>query len=202
MSARDEIDRGVGRLSPAIKFFNAVAILGIIAVFSGALNDAEDYARSIVIIRTSLDPRLTDATANLSADDLAQVQCLAENNYFEARDQGKDGMRYVSHVVLNRMRSGLFPKKACAVVSQCDSRTKVCQFSWVNDGRDHAVREHAPWNDAYEVALLSWLYRDEVEDPTGGATRYMNQALTAVRWRGWRETASIGAHTFFKEPQR
>jgi len=192
----------LNRLGPAAFAMSLLALAGIVFLFSGGYRDAIAARDGVVVIRTSLDARVRSAAASLSDEDLREIECIAENNYFEARGEGEDGMWYVTNVVLNRMKGGVFPRKACKVVSQCDPRNGVCQFSWVNDGRDHSIREHDAWNDAYEVALLSWIDRDEAPDPTGGATRYENGALTKVRWKGWRETASIGGHQFYKEPSR
>ena len=50
--------------------------------------------------------------------DEKQVFCLAENVYFEARDQSQLGQYAVTHVVLNRVRSDKFPDDICSVIKQ------------------------------------------------------------------------------------
>ena len=72
-------------------------------------------------------------------------QCLAENIYFEARNQGTAGWLAVAAVTLNRVNSKHFPDTICGVVFQGQTHPNSdvpikykCQFSWYCDGKsDH-----------------------------------------------------------------
>ena len=59
-----------------------------------------------------------------------EVQCLAENIYFEAASESFEGKLAVAQVTLNRVNSGKFAKTVCGVVKQKDiiNGVMVCQF--------------------------------------------------------------------------
>jgi len=60
-------------------------------------------------------------------------QCLAEAIYFEARGEPEEGQVAVAQVILNRVRSGLYPGTVCDVVYQNKERHNRCQFSFACD---------------------------------------------------------------------
>ena len=55
---------------------------------------------------------------NAQIQDVAQAKCLADNMYFEARNQGTAGIIAVSNVVLNRVVSDKFPDTICGLARQ------------------------------------------------------------------------------------
>jgi spore germination cell wall hydrolase CwlJ-like protein len=55
------------------------------------------------------------AAMELSENELG---CLVEAIYFEARDQSLLGQAAVASVIMNRVRSSLYPNSVCAVVWQ------------------------------------------------------------------------------------
>jgi len=67
----------------------------------------------------------------LTADTKKQVTCLAENIYFEAGHEPKEGKAAVAFVTFNRIRSGNYGDSVCEVVQQKTNGT--CQFSWYCD---------------------------------------------------------------------
>src|SRR5258706_5652330 len=62
------------------------------------------------------------------------LQCLAENVYFEARGEPLEGQYAVAEVTLNRTRSEHFPHTVCGVVHETRwnaSRGRfIADFSW------------------------------------------------------------------------
>ena len=84
---------------------------------------------------------------NEHLQDVGQAKCLADNMYFEARNQGTAGIIAVSNVVLNRVKSEMYPNTICEVVRQGPHRESWrkngvyhpvrhrCQFSWYCDGK-------------------------------------------------------------------
>jgi hypothetical protein len=60
------------------------------------------------------------------------VECLTQAIYYEARNESEEGQAAVAEVVMNRSRSGVYPRAVCAVVYQRNSRT--CQFTFTCDG--------------------------------------------------------------------
>ena len=61
-----------------------------------------------------------------------EVTCLAQNIYWEARNQSIQGMYAVADVTLNRVKDKRWPSTVCEVVKQ---RRRSRQFSWYCDGK-------------------------------------------------------------------
>ena len=57
-----------------------------------------------------------------------QVECLAQNVYYEAGYESTKGQIAVALVTLNRVYSGLYPRSICGTMTQKVEET--CQFSW------------------------------------------------------------------------
>jgi spore germination cell wall hydrolase CwlJ-like protein len=120
----------------------------------------------------------------------AEKTCVATAIYHEARGEPLEGMIAVANVIVNRMKSGLFPDKACAVVYQRK------QFSWtlfpsklepVVDFGSSAIMKIA------ELALLGRLV-----DYTNGATHYHTTAIRPYWQHTKTYTVTIGNHIFYR----
>jgi hypothetical protein len=86
-----------------------------------------------------------------------ELECLAQNIYFEARSEPKAGRLAVAHVVMNRKESATFPETVCDVVKDGGEKTlNRCQFSWWCDGKSDKITDLAAWNDS--VSLASKVY--------------------------------------------
>ncbi len=81
-----------------------------------------------------------------------QMRCLAEAIYFESRGEPEAGQAAVAQVVLNRVRSGIFPTDVCGVVYQDRNRPFACQFSFACEGRSLRIEEPGPWAAATRIA--------------------------------------------------
>lgn len=127
----------------------------------------------------------------LSANDKRQIQCLAENAYFEAGNQSQKGKVAVTHVVMNRVKDKRFPKTACDVVYQ--KSRGVCQFSWVCEGKKR-VRDMAMFADARRAA--EDVYLGNIRDVTRGA-KFYHANYVNPNW-GLDRVAVIGAHIFYR----
>ena len=106
-----------------------------VAVANSDLSDRPGYA-------TLIDPR----------DNPRQMRCLAEAIYFEARSEPEAGQAAVAQVVLNRVRSGIYPTTVCGVVYQDRERPFACQFSFACEGKSLRVDEPGPWAVATRIA--------------------------------------------------
>ena len=129
--------------------------------------------------------------AALTQHDKRQIQCLAENAYFEAGNQSTKGKIAVTNVVMNRVEDKRYPKTPCGVVHQ---RTKrVCQFSWVCEGKKR-IRSTVQYADSRRVA--EDVYLGNVGDVTKGAKFYHADYVNP----GWnlRRITKIGDHIFYK----
>ena len=115
--------------------------------------------------------------------------------YFEARAEGRDGMRAVGHVVLNRRDDARFPDGICSVV-QDGGPSRGCQFSWYCDGRSDVPVHRRSWKTA--GALAYQLLADRLEDTTDGALFY-HATWIKVPWKRSRtKTKVIGQHAFYR----
>lgn len=129
----------------------------------------------------------------LSAHDQRQIQCLAENAYFEAGNQSTKGKIAVTNVVMNRVKDGRFPDTPCAVVKQ--KARGVCQFSWVCEGKKR-IRDWAMFKDARHVA--EQVYLKNIGDVTGGAKFYHADYVKPSWAYVFDRTKKIGAHIFYR----
>jgi len=129
-------------------------------------------------------------------DSARQMRCLAEAIYFESRSEPEAGQAGVAQVVLNRVRSGIFPTNVCGVVYQDANRPFACQFSFACEGKSLRIEEPGAWAVATRIA-------DEV---VRGAN-YDAKLVDAVNYHAnyvypfWapslRRVEKIGAHLFY-----
>src|SRR5690606_12801927 len=106
-------------------------------------------------------------------------RCLATAIYFEARGEPKRGQIAVGQVILNRVRSPLFPETICGVVYQGQMR-KGCQFSFTCDGHTDNPRDNEQWELAQPLAkeIMSgehWL-------PEVGYSTFYHANYVRPRW--------------------
>lgn len=133
----------------------------------------------------------------------AQVECLAQNVYFEAGKEEYKGQLAVAFVTLRRAESGKYPNSVCGVVRQKTEGT--CQFSWwcEDDKREKAIKyrytsaERERFTQIRKVALHAYLNWEEMKDPTKGALFYHNTSVNP-RWK-LVKTVQIGNHIFYRK---
>lgn len=132
--------------------------------------------------------------------------CLAKNIYFEAGNQPMIGKVAVSHVVLNRVDSSLYPDTICDVVYQAQWRVNWkgeevpvrhrCQFSWFCDGKSDVPLDSATWLSSMHIA------RDVIQlkygDITEGSTHYHADFVYPYWADSLNETVVINNHIFYK----
>lgn len=124
------------------------------------------------------------------------LDCLTQAVYYEARGEGRDGMRAVAQVVLNRSRHSAFPNTVCGVVFQGAGRRTGCQFSFTCDGSMRGRVDRAAWNRARSVATEALSGR--VYAPVGTATHFHTTAV-APSWRGSLvRVGQVGDHVFYR----
>jgi N-acetylmuramoyl-L-alanine amidase len=128
-----------------------------------------------------------------------ELQCLAENVYFEARGEPLDGQYAVAEVTLNRTHAHNFPHTVCAVVHEARwdpaRRRHVADFSWTELGALSA--EDGPaWKQALTVANA--VYDDEHAPLVPGALFYHASSVRPDWARSRRPVATIGNHIFYR----
>lgn len=143
--------------------------------------------------------------------------CLAQNIYFEARNQSKLGQIAVSLVVLERVRQDTYPNDICGVVKQGSLSTgdiygyyrdeetneliryPSCQFSWYCDGLPDDMANEEKRIEAMRVAWYV-LHNPDMWNMLEGADHYHainvtpSWAGTAVRHR----ITQIDDHIFWR----
>jgi hypothetical protein len=136
-------------------------------------------------------PVIVNKPVYMSAHDKRQIQCLAENAYFEAGNQSIKGKVAVTNVVMNRVKDERFPKSACAVVHQKSHGN--CQFSWVCESNKH-IRNMTMFAESKRVAEN--VYLGNIRDVTKGA-KFYHANYVNPNW-GMRRVAQIGIHIFYQ----
>lgn len=160
-------------------------------------------------------------SANISGMDIdtsridpEQAYCLAENIYYEARNEDIRGQFAVASVTMNRVNDPRFPGTVCDVVRQANihrvTKKIVCMFSWYCEkdkkGREIPVRNrdgtiNQQVVDQFQVASLIAIQvlSGEVSDNTNGATHFHNPYTSNPAWRfEMRKTMRVGNHDFYR----
>ena len=110
----------------------------------------------------------------------ATITCLAQNIYFEARDQPTVGQMAVAYVVLNRVHHPAWPDTVCDVIREGPTYSwkqdypirNRCQFSWYCDGKSDVPKDQRAWNRAVSVAEEVYYSYGLTINVVDGATFY------------------------------
>jgi spore germination cell wall hydrolase CwlJ-like protein len=136
----------------------------------------------------------------VSAEDRTrQLECLANNIYWEAASEPFEGKVAVAQVTMNRVESGRFADSVCGVVYQKNViyEKVVCQFSWYCEGAHRVKPVHPPlWKESQEVAkkvLLEGFRLPSLKDALYYHATYVNPS-----W-GKPVLQKIGQHIFYGE---
>lgn len=124
-----------------------------------------------------------------------QVQCLAQNIYFESRGQPLAGQVGVAMVTLNRLEQG-YERTVCGVVKQ-RMVADICQFSWVCEGQKNQPGGY-DWRLAVGIAMTALQNTEELQDPTNGATHFHATHVRPDWARIYPQAMKIGDHIFYK----
>jgi N-acetylmuramoyl-L-alanine amidase len=126
------------------------------------------------------------AAQSASADD-RELQCLASGVYFESKGEPLAGQLAVAKTILNRTRSGRFPKSVCSVLTQRG------QFSFVRGGYVPTGRG-AAWNTAVAIAKVA---QRDLWDSAADNALYFHARRVSPGWR-MMKVAAIGNHVFYR----
>ena len=151
---------------------------------------------------TRIEPARIQAVqreATLARRRANDLQCLAENVYFEARGEPLDGQYAVAEVTLNRRWSQNFPHTICEVVHEArwdpNRQRFVADFSWTE--LSTLSRPDGPaWKQA--MAVASAAYDDLHASVVPGALFYHATSVRPGWSRNRRAVAKIGNHIFYR----
>ena len=140
--------------------------------------------------------------SSLTPDARQEVECLAENIYFESAMEPTEGKLAVAFVTMNRLKSGKFADSICGVVKQ--KIHNVCQFSWWCEDKPKAMStnkvltngDNPLYNGVRDIAVFVYINYERVTDPSKGAMFYHADYVNP-RWPNMIRTNIIGRHIFY-----
>lgn len=125
------------------------------------------------------------------------INCLAENIYYEARGEPDAGKKAVAEVTTNRVETPGFPSTVCGVVHEKHERT--CQFSWVCwRHRPPIDRNDQDWVESKEIATDVLLFNDNPGIMKQKTALYYHADYVKPGWaRHMTFIKRIGGHLFY-----
>lgn len=129
----------------------------------------------------------------------SDLQCLAENVYFESRGEPLKGQYAVAEVTLNRTRAEHFPHTVCAVVHEMrwdpSRKRQVADFSWTELGA-LSPEDGPAWRRAMSVATAAY---DDTNDPVVPEALFYHSTRVRPGWaKSHKAVATIGNHVFYR----
>lgn len=143
--------------------------------------------------------------------DPKQLACLAANIFYEAGSESLNGQAAVARVVVNRVNHG-FASNPCKVVYQTNlvTRTnnetneeynvKLCQFSWVCEGKGNPNRRDPRYVQAEQVAYDVLAY-DAYKEVLPTSALFFHNLTVDPLWP-YRQVAKIGNHVFYSKSKK
>lgn len=132
---------------------------------------------------------LADAVAaqNQAVAD-AELRCLAAGVFFESKGEPLAGQLAVAKTIINRTKSGRFPKSICGVLTQAG------QFSFVRGGTIPSAEGRAGWSTAVAVAKVA---AEDLWDGAADSALFFHARRVSPGWR-MTKVAAIGNHVFYR----
>lgn len=150
------------------------------------------------------------SSAAESADFNEEMSCMADNMYWESRNQSFRGLIAVGNVVMNRVADPRYPNTICEVIKQGPTRRSWknptefypirdrCQFSWYCDGKSDEIPEVDANLYEYVRALAVKVSGNFFGDITDGATHY-HAYYVRPDWADTKTpTVRVDAHIFYR----
>lgn len=147
------------------------------AVVQDMTGDDEDY-----------DTLHEAVAAQDAAIDDRELSCLASGVFYESNGEPLAGQLAVAHTILNRTKSGRFPKSICGVLTQRG------QFSFVRGGAVPTAEGRRGWNTAVAVAKVAL---DDLWDSAAPEALFFHARRVSPGWRMTR-VGTVGNHVFYR----
>jgi spore germination cell wall hydrolase CwlJ-like protein len=129
----------------------------------------------------------------------ADLNCLAENVYYEGRGESLAGQHAIAEVTLNRVASAQFPDTVCDVVHE--QRWDVARKRYVGGFSWTELEElRRPQGQAWQRALAAAtaVYDNEAAQRVEGALFYHATSIEPAWAKTKERVARIGNHVFYK----
>jgi len=181
-----------------IAYVDPGATDGFVDPFQLLINPESKPVAAIALPDFSGDHDWADNPIPASALSTAEVRCMAEAIYFEARSEPVRGQLAVAQVVVNRLKNPTYPSTVCGVVYQNQHMRNACQFSFACDGYREVIRDRSSWATALDLAqaMLAGdaIYLEEI----GTATHYHATYVRPAWARQMQRMGQIGLHIFYR----
>lgn len=145
----------------------------------------------ILTAALTASPFLSDAKQQSAYKEL---ECLAKNIYYEARNQSKQGKAAIGFVTMNRVKSKRYPNSVCKVVHQKK------QFSWTRLAKSKLkIKKVEQKSWAGVVALAVDIYTGKYHaNPIGKATHFHKSTVKPQWAKKLKRVKKIGKHIFYR----
>ncbi|MES2339346.1 MAG: cell wall hydrolase [Pseudomonadota bacterium] len=120
--------------------------------------------------------------------DTSELRCLAAGVFFESKGEPLAGQLAVAQTIINRTKSGRFPKSICSVLTQRG------QFSFVRGGVVPTAEGRNGWSTAVAVAKVA---HADLWDGAADSALFFHARRVAPGWR-MQKVAAIGNHVFYR----
>lgn len=141
--------------------------------------------------------------------DPKQLACMTKNIFYEAGNESIKGQAAVARVVINRVNHG-FGKTPCAVVYQSNVvekivddeavKVKMCQFSWVCEGKGEPNINSPRYKQAHQVAY-DVMANDAYNDVVPKSALFFHNLTVDPLWP-YKQVAKIGNHIFYSRAKK
>lgn len=139
--------------------------------------------------------------------DMKQLACVAKNIFYEAGSESTLGQAAVARVVMNRVAHG-FAKTPCGVVFQTTMverededgepiMKKLCQFSWVCEGKDEPSINNIKYIQATQIAYAVLVF-DAYKEVVPKTTLFFHNLTVNPNWP-YKRVAQIDNHVFYSK---
>lgn len=162
-----------------------------------------------ITLVTEQKAEIEKATKVVKLVDPKQLNCLAKNIFYEAGSEPLNGQAAVARVVMNRVAHG-FGKNPCAVIYQAHTvdklvddeiqKVKLCQFSWVCEGKGEPNKNSARYKQAERVAY-DVLAHDAYKDVLPRTALFFHNLHVDPLWP-YKQVAKIGNHIFYSKHKK
>jgi len=192
-------------------FVISIVVMAILTSFGFYKNSQKVPVQSVTDVAPppTIAPVITDDSQIVVEETFyseRDLECLALNSYYEARNQSLAGQIAVAQVVLNRVNSSKFPDTICEVIYQGPTYTNwkgnempvrnMCHFSWWCDGKSDIPVDVRTYHKILDN-LTDLVYSDTI-DITDGSTHYHADYVEPDWSSAFEVTVKIDDHIFYK----
>ena len=184
------------KLSQPLKIIITFILITLLAIF-GTVNDVIEP-----------DPIVEEPKVAKTVDP-KQLACMAKNIFYEAGNESINGQAAVARVVMNRIASG-FGNNPCAVIYQAIhvdkliddelQKVKVCQFSWVCEGKAEPNKNSNRYKQAEQIAYDVLAY-DAYSEVVPKSALFFHNLQVDPLWP-YKQVSKIVNHIFYSRAKK